>query len=90
MEFLFELIFELIIEGGIEASKSEKIPKCIRYLLIAIISLFFIAVIGLIFFSGILLLNENILIGMFFILLGIIMLLLSIFKFRKAYLNKMK
>lgn len=86
MECLFEFILELVFEGSIEVSKSNKIPKYVRYPLIVIISLFFIAVIGLIFLAGILSLKENILVGIFFILLGLFMLIMSVIKFRKTYL----
>ena len=46
MKFIIELILDLLLEGSIEASKSEKVPKPIRYILIVLISLFFLAVIG--------------------------------------------
>ena len=86
MEYIFEFILELLIECGVEANSSSKIPKYIRYSLIAIISLFFIVVIALIFFVGILSLEENMLLGIFLILIGLFMLIMSIIKFRKAYL----
>ncbi len=86
MECLFEFILELVLEGGIEVSKSNRIPKFIRYPLIVIIALFFIAVIGLIFFAGILSLKENIFVGIIFILIGTFLLIMSIIKFRKTYL----
>lgn len=88
MEYLFEFILELIVEGSIEASKSNKIPKYIRYPLIIIISLFFIIVIGLVFLAGFLVLKENILVGILLILLGLWMLIMSIIKFKKTYLSK--
>ena len=59
----------------------------IRYLLIVIISLFFIVVIGLIFFVGILSLKENILLGILLILIGLFMFIMSVIKFRKTYLT---
>ncbi len=90
MEFLYELLFDLIMEVGIEASESIKVPKFIRYLIIAVISLFFIAIIGLIFYVGVISLNKNIFAGVFFMLFALIMLILCILKFRKTYINKMK
>ncbi len=87
MEYLFEFILELIFDGSIEISKSVRVPKYIRYPLIALISLFFISVIGLIFFVGILSLKENILLGIFFILIGLFLFISSIIKFKKTYLN---
>lgn len=83
MEYLFEFILELIFEGGIEASKSNRIPKYIRYPLIVIISLFFIAVIGLVFFAGIMALKENLPAGIFLILIGLCMFIMGIIRFRK-------
>lgn len=88
MEFIFEFIFELIFEGSIEASKSSKVPKYIRYPLIIIIALFFIVVIGLLFLAGFLSLKENIFLGIFFIFIGLLMLIMSIIKFKKTYLIK--
>ena len=88
MEYIFEFILELVLEGSIEVSKSSKIPKYVRYPLIGIISLFFIAVIGLIFFTGILSLKENIILGILLILVGLLLLIMSVIKFRKIYLTK--
>lgn len=88
MEIIFEFILELILESGIEASKSRNIPKYIRYPLIGIISLFFIAVIGIIFLVGILLLKENIPLGIFLMLIGLILFIMCIIKFKKTYLIK--
>ncbi len=79
---------ELALEGGIEVSKNSKIPKYIRYPLIGILSLFFIAVIGLVFFTGILSLKENILSGILLILVELYLLIMSVIRFRKAYLTK--
>lgn len=88
MEYIFEFILELILEGSIELSKSRKIPKYIRYPLIVLILLFFISVIGLVFLAGILSLKENILLGIFIILIGLFMFIMSIVKFRKTYIIK--
>lgn len=89
MEYIIEFILELIFELGVETSKSSKVPKPIRYLLITIISLIFIGVIGLIIFIGIVILKTNIIGGIIIILLGLVMLISSIIKFKKTYLLKM-
>ena len=34
MEFIFEMVLELILEGTLEISKNRKVPKIIRYPLI--------------------------------------------------------
>ncbi len=88
MEIIFEFILELFLEGSVEISKSRKVPKWIRYPLIIIIALFFIAIIGLLLLEGILVLKENMLIGIFLILIGLFMLIMSIIKFRETYLIK--
>lgn len=88
MEYLFEFVLELILEGSIEVSKNRKIPKYIRYPLIAIIILFFLAVIGLIFLTGILVVKENIFVGIIFILLGLYLSIMSIIQFKKTYCAK--
>ncbi len=90
MEFIIELILDLLLEGSIEASKSEKVPKPIRYILIALISLFFLAVIGLIIFLGIDALKNNKLAGIIVISMGVLLLILAIMKFKKIYLKKKK
>jgi hypothetical protein len=69
MEFIFEVIVGLIPDGSIEISKSRNVPNYIRYPLIAIISVFLVAVICLIFLVGVLSLRVNIGLGLLLILL---------------------
>lgn len=88
MDFLFELLLELIAEGTVELSKSIKVPKYIRYLLIGIIVLFFIAVIGIVLIAGLMSLEQNLLLGFIIIALAIFMLIMGIVKFRKTYLTR--
>lgn len=88
MEFLIELVLELALEGGIEASKNKKIPRIIRYLIISIIVLFFATIILGLFVIGILMLKESVAFGIFMILISIILFISSIIKFKKVYLEK--
>ena len=88
MDFIFELILELILEGSIEVSKNTKIYKPIRYFFLLLIIFFFIGVIGLVFFTGILIINDNLIAVIFIIGIGIFMLIASIIKFRKIYFKK--
>ena len=74
MESIIEIILELVLEGSIEASKSSKIPKPVRYLITAMIVLLFIAFIGFIFWVGVIVLNDNIPAGIFLILIFILFL----------------
>ena len=88
MEFIFELIFELIAEGTVELSRSVKVPKYIRYPLIGIIVLFFVAVIGIVLIAGRVSLKESSLLGMILIALALFMLAMGIIKFKKVYLKR--
>jgi hypothetical protein len=88
MEYIFEIILEFILDGSIEIIKSSKVPKYIRYPLIAIISVFLMAVIGIIFLVGILSFKENMVLGLFLILLGLAASIVGVVKFRKIYLIK--
>ena len=88
MDFLFELLLELIAEGTVELSKSVKVPKYIRYPLIGLIVLFFIAVIGIVLIAGFVSLEQNLLLGFIIIALAIFMLIMGIVKFRKTYLTR--
>ena len=88
MEFLIEILLELIAEGTVELSKSVKVPKYIRYSLIGIIVLFFIAIIGIVLFVGFMALEENVLLEILFIILGLFLLVMNIVKFKKVYLMR--
>lgn len=88
MEFIFEFIFELIFEGGMEVTSNRKISKWIRYPILVVLLLFFIAIIGLIMFMGIISLKNTIIGGLFIIGLGIFMLVACIIKFRQFYLKE--
>lgn len=88
MELIFEILMELIFEESLEISKNKKISKWIRYPLIFIICLFFLGVFSLLIFIGIVGLKENIYFGIFLILVGILLFISSILKFKKVYLSK--
>ncbi|MCR4796009.1 MAG: hypothetical protein K5898_12740 [Ruminococcus sp.] len=92
MEILFEFIFEMILEligiSACKASKSSRVPRPLRFILAAVIILFYIAVIALVFIGGALLLKRNVIGGLFIIGIGLLMLILSIRKFRSTYLQR--
>lgn len=88
MDDLLEFILELILEGGIELSSNKKVTKWIRYPLIFIISILFLAIIALIFWLGIWIHKESIALSIAFIILSISMLVGGINKFKKMYLEK--
>lgn len=87
MEFIIELVLELFVESGIEVSSNKKISKWIRYPILALLILVFSVIIFGIIILGVLMLKENILVGILFIVLGLFFLVMSIYKFRKRYLE---
>jgi len=88
MEYLIEFILELVLEDGLEATKSNKIPKPIKYIILGIITLLFIAIIGVIYLTAFLILKQSIISFILFFLLATFMLISAIIKFKKEYLNK--
>lgn len=88
MECLVEFLLEFLLAGSIEASQNPKVPKWLRYFLIMIVSFFFLSAIGLIFFTATLMLQENLMLGLLFYLLGLCMFVMGMIKFRKVYLRK--
>ena len=88
MDDLIELILELLLEGGVYLSSNKKITKWIRYPLIFIISILFLAIIALIFYLGIWIYKESIALSVAFIILSIFLLSRGINKFKKIYLEK--
>lgn len=86
MEFLIEFILDL----ALDASIYDKVPKPIRYLLIILISLFYLSFIAFIEYLGISLLKDNMWNGILVIIIGLIILLICILAFRKTYLKKVK
>lgn len=89
MEFILEILLELILEGTLEISKNNKVPKMIRYPAILFIIILFVGVTVLIFLTGVLAYQKiNKICGIFFGLLGIIFLIASNLKLKKLYLRK--
>lgn len=88
MEFLIELILELIFEGSMEISSNRKVPKIIRYPLIGLIFLCFLFVFGIILFVAIISYKENIIFSILFIIIDIFLVIGFIKKFKELYLSK--
>jgi len=88
MDDLLEFILELILEGSIELSSSKKVSKWLRYPLIFIISILFLAVDALIFYLGIWIYKESIALSIAFIILSIAILFGGINKFKQIYIEK--
>lgn len=90
MDELIEFILDLLLEGGIELSANKKISKWIRYPIIAFLFLFFTIVIFGMIILGILMIEESILVSFIFVACGIAMLIGSVIKFKKTYLEHKK
>ncbi len=88
MDILFEFLFDLAFEGTLELSTCRKVPAWIRYPLIVLIALFFLAVIGLIFLVGVLMLKKSVWLGIVFLILGALLTFWTVRKFRRVYLEK--
>lgn len=89
MEFLIELVLDLVLEESISLSTNKKVPKLIRYILIGFISLFFLFVIFCILILGIALLKKNTWIGIVIIALGVFLGVECVIKFKNLYDEKM-
>lgn len=85
MEFLIELILELLFEGGEEICLNQRVSKWIRYPIATIIILLISAVILGILFLGIYFLKDDTIIGIFFIIISIVMIIGGINKFMKIF-----
>ena len=89
MEFLWELIFEIFLEGIIEIIKNKKISKWIRYPLLAIISLIYLFIILLLFFISIQMMKNSLLLFVVLFILSLLVLIFFICFLKKLYLGKM-
>ena len=73
MDLLFEFLIELILESSIEASKSRKVPRLIRYPLIVLLSFFMVGVLVGVGVAGVYVIVSQT--GAYNVLLGVVLLL---------------
>ncbi len=85
MEYIIEIVLELLLEGSFELTSTLQTPKWLRCPLIGFILLFFLGVLGVIFITAYLALKENIIIGLLIFLVGILFIVAAIYKFQKLY-----
>ena len=88
MDLIIEFIIELILEGSFELSKNIKTPKWLRYPLIILVLLFFIAIISIIFIVGLITFKESTIIGLLLIIISIAFTVFSIAKFIDIYIKR--
>lgn len=90
MEFIFELIAEVLVDGGIEVGTNKKISKWIRYPILFILISLCLAVTFLVIFVGISIFEKSALGSILIIFVGIILFIGVIFRFRKLYIENKK
>lgn len=79
MDFLLELLFEIILEGTLELGTNRKIPLVLRILALLVILALFGGITVLILFAGYQAIKEhNTLAGVFLLIVGFLMALGSI------------
>ena len=88
MDIVLEFFLELIVDGGIEASGNKKLSRWIRYPLIALVVLFWGAVIAMMFYLAFGLSSDEPVASVIFSLLGLFFLVGTVLKFRKLYFAK--
>lgn len=88
MDIVLEFFLELIVDGGIEASGNKKLSRWIRYPLIALVVLFFGAVIAMMFYLALGLSSNEPVASVAFSSLGVFLLVGTVLKFRKLYFAK--
>ena len=83
MDFLIELIGEIFIEGLFELATNKKVPKLIRYPLLTLFILLYLALVGLLILLGIRLYFDNKLASFILLGLAIGLLVITIVSIRK-------
>ena len=53
LDDLIELVLEILLDGAMEAAESKRVPMPARIALGAGVALFFLAVVGLVFWAGV-------------------------------------
>ncbi|MBR6253032.1 MAG: hypothetical protein IKR04_04245 [Clostridia bacterium] len=88
MDFILDLLIDLVLEDGIEASQNKKIPKGLRYVILTAVILIYAMIIGLVVWFGITTLKESVVFGVGIIIFAVVFAVLCIIKFVNAYKRK--
>lgn len=83
MDFLIELIGEIFIDGLFELATNKKVPKLIRYPLLTLFILLYLALVGLLILLGIRIYFDNKLASFILLGLAIGLLIITIVSIRK-------
>ena len=90
MDFIIELVIELLLEGSIEISSNKRVSRWIRYPLIVFIVTLFAGIILLMLYLSFSHLNKNALVAILILIISLFMLISAIIKFKKIYMEKGK
>ncbi len=88
MEFIIELLAELLLEGTFELSQTKKTPKWLRYPLIGIVLFIFLGVTAIIFITGFLALKEMPIVGIILLIAGIFFVIYCLRHFKNIYVKR--
>lgn len=88
MDYLIEILIELILEGSFELSKTKKTPNWLRYPLIIIVMLIFIGTSAILLITGYLGLKDVPILGVLILILAITFIIVCIKKFKHIYIKR--
>lgn len=89
LEFIMEFVFDLAFDGVVEASKSNRLPKIVRYILIGIIVAIYVLIVCAFAWIAISSFKEgNYAGGYATAILDIAILVICVLAFRKTYLKR--
>lgn len=86
MDFVFELLFEIILEGCIEITEEKKVPLILRILCAVLLVLVYGGIIGMLLFVAIS--NQSLL--LLFIAVFVILIIPIAFVYKLLKKNKLK
>ena len=91
MDIIFEIITQIIFEGTLEATRSSKLPLWLRWILAVVVFGMMLLFGGILVYGGIGLISKNLIAGISLAILGVGMVIFSIyqiFKFAKSLSGK--
>ena len=83
MDFIFDFILDVILEDGVNSNKKKS--KKIKYIILGIIGIVYLAIIGLLMILGINTLKEDLFEGILIIVFGLCFLIVCIIRFKIVY-----
>lgn len=85
MDFIFEAIFELIIEGGIAIGTNQKVSKWIRYPLLLLAGVVYFGLIALFVLLGFLVMEDGLWRAIVMWVFSLAFIIATIWAFREEY-----